>query len=45
MAITTPLKTTCFENGKKAMVIKRNKTPCFTNFDIISSGVVKRYIP
>ena len=41
-ATALPLKTLCFEKGKKAITISKKRTPCLTNLEMISTGVVKR---
>ena len=39
-AMAVPEKSTCLENGKNAIITNKNKTPCLTIFEKISTGVV-----
>ena len=37
IAIALPEKSTCLENGKKAIITNKKRAPCLTNFVIIST--------
>jgi hypothetical protein len=41
-AIAFPLKIVVLANGKKAITTNKNRVDCLSNFEIISTGVVKR---